>query len=340
MYGFAQDRYTSTALVVIKQVNEKSALQLDGLGALLGSGASTNVEDAKFLQQYIESPDMLEKLDQKLGLRKAFQGNGRDPLFQIASNASNEDFLKYYQHRVSVDLNAENSILTIKTDGFNPDISIAMNKEILKESDLFINSISRKMAQDQQDFAESQLTQATVRLNMAKQSLLSYQNKNQIFDPLANAQSVSALIAGLQSNLAELQTQERTLLAYLNEQAPQVVAIRSQKTSVEQQIENEKAKLTSINGSTLNMQSVKFESLKNEVEFAADFYKVALSGLEKSRLELTRKLKDLVVISSPQLAQDATYPRRSYIIFSAFLILCMMYGLIRLSLAVVQDHKD
>jgi len=340
LYGFAQDRYISTALIVVKQVNDKSSAQLDGIGALLGSVSSTNTEDAKFLKEYIESPDMLQKLDKRFDFRKSFTGNGEDPIFQLASHASKEQVLDFYRKSVTVDLNAENSVLTIKTEGFDPNFAVAFNKAILSESEIFINSISQSMAAEQLKFSENQLKEATEKLNNSRQALLNYQNNNRIFDPLSNAESVSKVIATLQASLADLQTQERTLLSYLNPDTPQVIAIRSQITAVKQQVEIEKSKLTSQNGQELNSQAAQFEELKNQAEFGGDLYKLALTSLEKARLEVSRKMKTLVVISSPQLPQEAMYPRRMYVLGSMFLMLCVMYGVLQLTLAVVRDHKD
>ena len=340
LFGFAQDRYTSTSLVVVKQVNDKSGTQLDGIGALLGAVASTNTEDAKFLKEYIESPDMLQKLDQQLNFRANFLGDGQDPVFQLSEDASKEELLNFYRKRVSVELNPDNSILTIKTEGFDPKFAFNFNNSLLQESEKFINKISQTIATEQLGFSEKQLQEATSRLNASRQALLNYQNTNRTFDPLANAESVSKLVAVLQASLADLQTQERTLLSYLNPDTPQAVAIRSQITSVKQQIENEKAKLTSQDGRQLNTQAAQFEELKSQAEFGSDLYKLALTSLEKARLEVSRKIKTVVTISSPQLPQEAMYPRRLYIMISAFLLLCVLYGVLQLTLAVIRDHKD
>jgi capsular polysaccharide transport system permease protein len=76
------------------------------------------------------------------------------------------------------------------------------------------------------------------------------------------------------------------------------------------------------------------------VDFGTDLYKLSLTSLETTRLEAFRKMKSLVVISSAQPAQEAVYPRRYYIVFSALLICGLFYGLIRLMLSVIRDHRD
>jgi capsular polysaccharide transport system permease protein len=130
------------------------------------------------------------------------------------------------------------------------------------------------------------------------------------------------------------------LLSYLNPDTPQVVSVRSQIQAVEQQIAQEQAKLTSPNETKLNRQAVQFETLKSNVEFSVDLYKLALTSLETSRLEAVRKMKNVIVISSPQRAQEALYPRQWYLMLSTFLICCLLYAITRLSLSVIRDHQD
>ena len=342
LFLIAQDRFVSESVVVVKQVGEVSTPATGGLSLLLG-GSNTSVEDSKYLKQYIESYDMLQRLDQTLHFRKEFRGNGFDWFFQLHPDASREDLLKYYNQRVTVDLDETTSLLTVRTEGFSPAFALQFNNAILQESDRFVNAISQQVAKEQLKFSESQYQDSMSRLAKSREAVLSYQNNNQMLDPQVNAEAVSKVMNSLRASLADLQTQERTLLSYLNPDTPQVVALRSQIKAVEQQINDEQSKLTAEtgnDGSKLNRKALQFEALKADVQFNTDLYQVSLSALEKSKLDAVRKLKSLIKISSPQLAEDALYPRRVYILFSFLLIFTLIYGFIRLAISIVRDHQD
>lgn len=340
LWLFAQDRYVTNATVVVKQVGEVSAQTGTGFSALLGV-SNTSTEDAQFLKAYIQSRDLIEKLDQQLNLRQAFQGNGTDPIFELPADASKEELVEYYNKRVSVNLDELTHLLTVRTEGFDPVFSLKLNQAILKQSELFINDVSQRVAKDQLNFAKEQLDEALENLTQSREQLIAYQNQNQMFDPQAQALAVAQIVNQLESNLAQLRTEERTLLSYLNATAPQVVALRSQIESVQKQIQDEKAKLTSGGQSDkLNRSAVDFEGLKAQVEFNTDLYKLALASLEKARLEAVRKLKNVVVITSPQLAQDALYPRFGYISLSAFLLLNIVFGITMLIRSIIREHKE
>ena len=335
----AHPRYISTADVVVKQVSDTAVPAAGGLSALLGVN-STSKEDATYLTEYILSNDMIKRLDQQFHFRDAYYVDGSDPIYELAPDATQEELLKYFKDRVHIDLDEQSYVLTVTTEGFSPEYALQLNQAILKESEQFVNRISQQVAQDQLSFAETQLKEAEDRLNSSKEQLLNYQNENEIFDPQANAQLVNQLIGSLQAQLASLRTEERQLLSYLNPDAPQVVSLRSQISAVEEQIAQEQTKLTSPNTTKLNRQAVQFESIKADVEFATELYKLSLSSLEKARLEAFRKMKNLIVISAPYEAEEATYPRHMYIIWTSLALLLVLYGFVRLVMAVVKDHRS
>lgn len=333
----AKPRYISTANVVIKQTGQEQA-SAGGISALL-TGNSTSKEDALYLTDYILSKDMIDKLDKRFDFRKHYRPDGSDFINELPADATNEELHKYFKKRVSVTLDDLSLVLTITTEGFSPEYALALNQAILSESENFVNTISRDLAAEQMVFSENQLKTAEERLTKAKQALIDYQNDNEIFDPQANAQVVNQVIAGLQNQLASLRTEERQLLSYLNPEAPQVVATRSQIRAIEKQIKDEQAKLTSPIDEKLNAQTLAFEGIKADVEFANESYKVSLASLEKARLEALRKMKNLIIIASPHKADEALYPRRGYVILTSLALLLIAYGFVMLILAVIRDHS-
>ncbi len=335
----AQPRYVSTSDVVIKQVSEANVSTGSGISALLGVN-NTSSEDARYLTNYILSNDMVKKLDKKLNLREAYNLDGSDFIYELPKNATQEELLDYFKERVTISLDEQTYILKVSTEGFQPEFALKLNQAILKESESFINNISQQIATDQLQYAHDQLKEAEKRLHTAKNKLLNYQDENQLIDPKSNAQIVNQLVGNLQAQLSSLRTEERQLLSYLNDTAPQIVSIRSQMRAIEEQIAEEKAKLTSPNTTKLNTQMVQFETIKSEVEFASELYKMSLSSLEKARLEAFRKMKNMVIISAPYKAEEALYPRTQYIIWTSLAFLLIFYGFVRLVMAVIKDHAS
>jgi capsular polysaccharide transport system permease protein len=335
---FAKDRYQSASTILVKQVADTQVADASGLGVLFGV-SNTSREDSQILKEYIASRDMIERLDKQLNLRKEFSSVA-DPVFALPQDASIEELVEYFHKMIKVELNEQTMMLNVRAQAFSPAFSLKLNNELLKQSDIFINEISQTIAEEQQIFAEKQYQEATTQLDDARQAVLSYQNENEIFDPELQAKAVATLISGLQSNLAQLKTEERTLLTYLTPEAPQVVALKSQIESVQKQIDSESEKLTSPSNLKLNKNVADFEALKAQVEFATDLYKISLASLEKARLEASRKLKKLIVISTPRLAEDALYPRKIYISVTSFILLNIIFGIGLLIHSIIREHRE
>ncbi|MBU9848973.1 capsule biosynthesis protein [Rahnella aceris] len=336
---FSRPRYLSESTVAIKSSNDISGTSLN-VGLLLGAGNPGTAQDAMYLKEYINSPDMLAALDKQLDFHSVFGRSGLDFLYHLPKDASREQFLNYYRDRIAVTYDDKSGLLTIGTQGFTPQFAEQFNKAVLKESERFINEISHKIARDQQAFAENEMLEARARLNASKSQLLAYQNHNNILDPEAQAIAATTLVNTLVGQKIQMEAELRNLLTYLRDDAPQVISAQNAITSLGKQIDQEKSKITAPDGRQLNTMAVDFEEIKSKVQFDTELYKLTLTSIEKTRVEAARKLKVLSVISSPQLPQETTFPNVPYMIASWLLVCCLLFGTIKLLLAVIDDHKD
>ncbi|WP_437184057.1 capsule biosynthesis protein [Yersinia massiliensis] len=336
---FSQPRYLSESKVAIKQSNDVSGSNLN-VGLLLGAGNPSSAEDALYLKEYINSPDILGVLDKQLNFRQAFGQSGWDFFYHLPRNATREQFLNYYRDRISVAYDDKTGLLTIGTQGFSAEFAQQFNQAILKESERFINEISHHIAREQLQFAENEMQAARVKLNSSKADLLSYQNSNNVLDPEAQALAATNLVNTLVSQRIQMEADLRNLMTYIREDAPQVVSAKNALKSLSTQIDNEKSKITAPDGHKLNRMAVDFEEIKARVLFDTDIYKLTLTSIEKTRVDAARKLKVLSVISSPQLPQEAKFPNRLYLLISWLLVCGLLFGTVKLLLAVIDDHKD
>lgn len=336
---FSQPRFVSESKVAIKRSDDLASNSVN-FGLLLGAINPSSVEDALYLKEYINSPDMLAVLDKQLNFRQAFSQSGLDFLHHLSPDETAEKFLRYYRERISVTYDDKAGLLAIRTQGFTPDFALNFNKAVLKESERFINELSHRIARDQLTFAEKEMEKARSRLNNSKSELLAYQNSNNVLDPEAQALAASSLVNTLMGQKIQMEAELRTLLTYLRDDAAQVVSVRNAIASMQAQIDNEKGKITAPQGDKLNRMAVEFEEIRSRVAFDNELYKLALTSIEKTRVEAARKLKVLSVISSPQQPQESTFPNIPYLIACWLLVCCLMFGTLKLILAVIEDHRD
>ncbi|EGK7484757.1 capsule biosynthesis protein [Campylobacter lari] len=335
----AANRYVSESVLSVKSTTGDSGA-ITGIAALLTNNSFSS-EDITFLKSYIHSLDMLNILEEKIQIRELYQKQKLDFFYSISSSADQEDFLKYYQNRVKITQeNSANGLLRVEVEGFDPQSVHLIASTIVKESEKFINEISHKAARDQMQFAEEELLQFKKRYQKAKDELLAFQNKYGVFDPLKQAEGTLKLIAELESKIAAKEAELLMMQSYINDNAPQIVTIKSEITALKKQLQKEKSKVSSPKSSQkLNDLAAKFQDLTIEAGFAESAYTAALKAYESARIEALRKIKQVVIVQSPSLPQSAKYPEALYNILTAFMILSLIYGIVKFIKMIIEEHR-
>jgi capsular polysaccharide transport system permease protein len=336
----ASDRYVSEAHVVIQSVDHASSGSIDIASILSGSGGSSR-GDQLFLRDYLLSVDMMNKLDRKLKLREHFSNWRRDPLSRMwFKNTDQEKFHDYFLSRISVVFDDYSGVLIVKAQGYDAKTAHAIASELVHEGELAMNEMAHRLAQEQVAFSEKLVADSAARLMQARNALLSYQNSKGLVSPQSYAESVAATISRLEAQRSDLETRRTALSGYLALQAPDIVELNMQIEATNRQIGQEKTRLTSPQGNSLNSTVEEFQRLEMNAKFAEDVYKTALTSLEASRIEASRTLKKVSILQQPTIPQYPTEPRRIYNIIVFILAALILAGIISLLAAIIRDHKD
>ncbi|EAH8414835.1 capsule biosynthesis protein [Campylobacter coli] len=333
----AADRYVSTITMSVKSTT--GSTQASGVLSLLTATSNTS-EDIKFLQGYIESLDMLKILDEKIHLKKLYNEQYIDLFFSLSSSSSIESYLKYYQNRVKVHVDDKTGLLNVEVEGFTPESAHLIAKTIMQESDKFINEISHKAAREQMAFAEEELVKYKERYQKAQNDLIAFQNKYGVFDPLKQAEAKASLVTQLESDIAQREAKLLTMQSYMNDHAPEVVTLKAEIAALKKQLIKERSKISADNSSQkLNDLAAKFQDLTIEAGFAQSAYEAALKAYESARIEALRKIKQLVIVQTPDVPQSAKYPEKIYNILTAFIVLSLIFGVIKFVKMIIEEHK-
>jgi capsular polysaccharide transport system permease protein len=241
---------------------------------------------------------------------------------------------------MSVDFDDYSGVLMVKAQGYNPKTAHAVTTLLVQEGELFMNEMAHNLAQDQVAFLEKQVAQMNKQAMKARQAMLTFQNQKGLVSPQATAENIAAIVARLEAQRTELETQRSASQAYLVPNHPNIVQLSQQIIAVENQIVQEQAKLASPGGATLNRTVEEFQRLEMEAAFAQDLYKTALAALEKGRMEATRTIKKVSMVQAPTLPEYPLEPRRFYNTLVFILVAMLLAGVAHLLTAIVRDHKD
>lgn len=331
------DRFVSRAELVVKQADQIKMLP-DAL-SMLGIGGS-NHEDILIIQDYLKSPDLLDKLDKELGLKAHYQSHDIDYFSRLPENVSREDFIKYYRQHLSLHLDELSGVLTIELQAFDPAYGQRVVALMLQESDRFINKLGHQVALEQLAFVEKEVDRAYQRVQSEKAKVLDFQNNHHLISPESTSSARLGVVSQIEAQLAQQQAQLKQLQSYMKVTAPAVVSVQARVDALTQQLAQEQSRLTGADKDAMNEVTARYMDVQTQATLAADLYKSGLISLEQARVEAYRKLKHLLVISQPTLAEDAEYPRRLYNLLTTGVLLCLLYGLIVMGIATLREHQD
>lgn len=337
---FASNRYVSEANVIIRKTDSVGAPSFD-LGMLVSGVATVDRANQLLLRDYLLSVDMLKKLDEALDLRTHYSSSDHDLVSRMwFQDASLEWFHRHYLRRVEVEFDDFSGVLRIKVQAYNPEMAQAITQQLVQEGERYMNVLGHEMAQVQVNFLVTQVDQAQDRFQNASQDLLNYQNKAGLLSPQATAESINAIVAALEGQRAQLQTQLASLPKTLDRDHPNILMLKQSLRAVDAQIKEEKLKLATPSGGTLNKYVEEFYRLEMNVQFTQELYKSSLSALEKGRIDATRMLEKVSVLQSATLPEYPMEPRRLYNTLVTLLLALILAGILKLLKSIVLDHVD
>ena len=341
-YAIARDRYVTRSDFVIRKAEESDTnVAGAGLASLLGRGNQLSLEDARFLKTYLQSPQVLADLDRTYDLDQTYAHKGLDWFAGMKPGLSKEKRLNYFKRQVAVNLDEISGAIVLRTIGLDPKASLNLNRFMLAKSEQFVNRLNQDISQKQLSFAESELGRARGNLNQAKNRLLIYQDSNMVIDPKGEAELAGQTISKLQEKLVELRVELATLKRQFKDPAePEVAVVADQVRELEQQIQKERRSLVSSKGRNLNRKAADVLKLESEVNFATDSYKLALTSVEKARIESKRQQKFMALLSAPQLPEDPQNDWRSKGFFTVLASCAVGFSLTKFIFGMQASHRQ
>ena len=338
LFILSPDRYVSSATVFIKEVGvaQIETGLLEGLG-INASGSST---DDQLLQAFILSPNLLEKLDEELKVKEHYS-ESIDFIFGLSMRDAQEDFIDFFRKHVKAGIDADSGLLKIDVQAYSPQFAKLLADALLREGELFVNGIGHTIAKKEMQFAFDEINRSQSLLKEAKNRLAEFQEKNNLVGPEKEGESLVSIIFELESELAKTQAQLSQTKSFLNAKAPQISVLENKIAALSNEINSQKQRITGADTKgRLNRLGLQFQELLLDVEFSTKLYTSALNAYELSRIQAGKQLKHLIVASEPQLPEKALYPKKLYWFTTWLIFLIMLWGVVRMIIAMSREHKD
>ncbi len=339
-YGFvASGRYLSSTQIVIQSAESSPSSGLQGLigGSVLGGGGLGGSQ-GDILASYVHSASVLHELEQLLSLREMYAPENVDKFSKLNAEASNEEFLEYYQGMTTVHWDPMSGLIAIEAQAFSAEDSKLILDTIIMLSEEKLNSLTIRKQRDRVTFAREELVLAEKRLYEARLAVTEFRRKYGEIDPARSAEATGGLLAGIQAQLTQERANLSTLLFSMRSDSPMVKSARIRIASLEIQAKQERTNLAGKSGVVLSDLVSEFEGLAIEEEFARAIYTSALAFLENTRASAQQENSYVVDFIAANMPDEATEPQRYIIMFTVFIVSLLVLGTSKLIIAAIKEQ--
>ena len=317
--AIATDRYVSEAKFVIRTASKPANLP-GGLTALLQLvGLSRTQDDAHAVHDFLTSRDALQQLAAQVSLRKIYDRPGADFVARYPSifyGPSNEDLHRYFQHMLTVVVDHDTGLTTIRVAAFQAADAQRMTGVLLELGEGLVNKLNVRIQEDALHLARTELARAEARRVASQLAITAFRNRELVLDPGKSSAMVVDLIGQLSTQLSQVATQI-TETEGNSPQSPQLQALRQRAAAIERQISIERARVAN-SSDGLAGQVAEYERLMLEREFSIRMLEHAVAGLEAARVEARRQQLFLERVVKPGLPDEAMLPERWRTVLEVF----------------------
>lgn len=334
---FASDIYVSVSKFSVKVTGEPSTSAFGDILSTAMTGPKPG--NPELVREYIRSRSLLIYLQERLNLRDIYSRKSIDFVSRLPEESSMEDFLKYYHRMVGVKKDELSGVMTLKVRAFGPQTAQNIAKQILDQTEQFVNKLSSRMQTDAISLAKQELQEAQEKVIASTKALQQYRHQHQNLDPVQTGGGLLGMIQELETQLTSARIELNELREYLQEDSPKVTKLKNRISAIKSQIVRHRQSLTGGTDESIVNILQEYEGLKLEKELAQEQYKVALSSLESARKEASRKSTYLLRLVEPSLPDESTEPNELLKVATVMAICLVAYAVLGLLIAAIKEHQ-
>lgn len=343
----ASDQYGTISAFAVRGASTSSGASL-GLGAMLGGGAgaaagpTSEIADSHILQAYIQSREMVEALIKEANFLEIYSRPSADQYYRLDPTLPIESLVSYWEMMSDVTYHIDTGIIDLTVRAFRPADAEVITATVLRKAEELVNELSRRAREDSVRMADNEVRIAEQRFKDARTAVAGYRTQELEIDPTATATARQSVISGLQSDLAQLQSQLTAIRKTMSDNSPRVIYVRTQIEAIERQIEAERTSVAipqeNATQPVLTDRLSRYEELLAEREFAEQAYISTLSTLESARVEALKQQRYLAVFVRGTAPEDTQYPQGLRWTLILFGTLLAIWGLIAMIGAAIRDR--
>jgi capsular polysaccharide transport system permease protein len=314
----------------------------------LAQNAAPGAYEAYMVVDYLQSPDALKTLEQKIGFFDRYRGKTADLFYRPEPwrlviwhwltgkpyAVPFEDRLAFYNLMVMPRYSMTENIVTLEVQAFGAADAHLIAATLLTMGEDFINRANERVLTDLVRSADGQVRTDQRRLDDDHVKVKAWRAGNSDLDPDQLTQMVTQVVQGLETDLVTARSAQMRDGDSGNAAARAAAALRVK--AIETQIAREQRQLADMERSYA-AKFYEYDRLREDIQFAKSAYQNDLVTLQSFRDLAAQQEVYLLRIFAPWVPDEALYPDWLAILPLTLLGGAMAYGLIRMVMALGRD---
>ncbi len=307
----ASDQYQSEARFTVR--SSTPSLGKNQLTQVTGLPPAQIVQNTLIVTNFIDSKDMVAALQSKVDFEKIYGNDSIDPIARLQKGASSEKMYDYWDGMVSVKVDANSGIITVKVRAFTAADAQNVLREVVAASEVVVNDVNNRIWRDVIATAQTNMDNAKEQLQKARDQLLAARNQTGVLSVEGSSTVLTTLISSVQKEGIDLQQKYDALLGTVSADAPQMRVLKREIDSKKKQLDQLNSQIAGQNKSAQNLADVSLDMSQRELEqsLAEQQFATSMKTLEQVKFVSKQQLLYLDAFLNPSLPDEAEYPRRA-----------------------------
>lgn len=305
-------------------------------------GGDSLTQDAYIFANYLESTEIVRRLEESIGLSAMFSAKEIDWLSRLPEDAAFEQLHRFWLKQISTYVDGPSGIIILRVRAFSPEQAVTISNEAVAVAAEMIDRLSTRAERDVVVRAEAEVRASAEAYGAALVALRDFQNEAGILDPELTMATTSSVIAGMVEQKLALEVRLSSLMAAGAADSSTAAQLRELIAALDEQIRAQEETITSTRDQTdrLSQRMTEFARLETRRLTAEAIYRAAQENLDTAKSAAIRRTTFVSTFSEARLPEESRHPAR----FSAWVLLTAgllcLWGTLTLVRMSVEDHRS
>ena len=324
-FFIATPLYSAKSLLIVTSKAGENASPT--LGGLTGLASPAQQMDTHAALSYLQSSEILTKLDLQSGTLKRLASSEIDPLYRLTDysffRGNNYEQANFY-FKSAID--SQSGLITLEVKDPDPQLAASNSLALIALTSEKISQLGTELYRSRIINSDMAVQAARERLQIAQDSVTDLQIKSGMQDPMEYLSSIYAQIRELNTNLLQLQNEIEQARASSSENNPLIRNRIKARDELQNRIQGLRTRLVTSEGETnLNDLIREYNKALLEVDIASKILAQTLQAQASTQQEASLGRSLVQVVVAPRVNATPIHPTSLKSTFFCFIILTLLY---------------